>query len=182
MPSLLVTGGAGFIGSHFVEEVLQNQNNPFQNVVVLDLLTYSGLKSNLATFTHHPKFKFVHGDIADRKLVESTLKDFAIDSIVNFAAESHVDRSIASATPFVHTNVQGVTNLLESFRDLCKGRFIQISTDEVYGSISEGSWSESAQPSGYSSTSRSISRRCVSGSSHASASEWCFAYRWPHPR
>ena len=141
--SLLVTGGAGFIGSHFVEEVLQNQNNPFQNVVVLDLLTYSGLKSNLATFTHHPKFKFVHGDIADRKLVESTLKDFAIDSIVNFAAESHVDRSIASATPFVHTNVQGVTNLLESFRDLCKGRFIQISTDEVYGSISEGSWSES---------------------------------------
>jgi len=143
LPSLLVTGGAGFIGSHFVEEVLQNQNNPFQNVVVLDLLTYSGLKSNLATFTHHPKFKFVHGDIADRKLVESTLKDFAIDSIVNFAAESHVDRSIASATPFVHTNVQGVTNLLESFRDLCKGRFIQISTDEVYGSISEGSWSES---------------------------------------
>lgn len=141
--SLLVTGGAGFIGSHFVEEVLQNQNNPFQNVVVLDLLTYSGLKSNLANFTHHPKFKFVHGDIADRKLVESTLKDFAIDSIVNFAAESHVDRSIASATPFVHTNVQGVTNLLESFRDLCKGRFIQISTDEVYGSISEGSWSES---------------------------------------
>ena len=141
--SLLVTGGAGFIGSHFVEEVFQNQNNPFQNVVVLDLLTYSGLKSNLATFTHHPKFKFVHGDIADRKLVESTLKDFAIDYIVNFAAESHVDRSIASATPFVHTNVQGVTNLLECFRDLCKGRFIQISTDEVYGSISEGSWSES---------------------------------------
>jgi dTDP-glucose 4,6-dehydratase len=143
LPSLLVTGGAGFIGSHFVEEVLDNQGNSFQQVVVLDLLTYSGLKSNLESFAHHPNFKFVHGDIADKKLVSSVLKDYAIDSIVNFAAESHVDRSIASATPFVHTNVQGVTNLLESFRDLCKGRFIQISTDEVYGSISEGSWSES---------------------------------------
>lgn len=143
MPSLLVTGGAGFIGSHFVEEMLDNQGDSFQQVVVLDLLTYSGLKSNLESFAHNPKFKFVQGDIADKKLVSSVLKDYAIDSIVNFAAESHVDRSISSAMPFVHTNVQGVTNLLQCFRDLCKGRFIQISTDEVYGSIGEGSWSES---------------------------------------
>lgn len=143
MPSLLVTGGAGFIGSHFVEEMLDEQGDSFQQVVVLDLLTYSGLKSNLEAFAHNPKFKFVRGDIADKKLVESVLKDYAIDSIVNFAAESHVDRSISSATPFVHTNVQGVTNLLECFRDSCKGRFIQISTDEVYGSIREGSWNES---------------------------------------
>jgi dTDP-glucose 4,6-dehydratase len=141
--SLLVTGGAGFIGSHFVEEVLDDQDSPFQRVVVLDLLTYSGLRSNVETFVHNPKFKFVQGDIADRKLVESILNAYAIDSIVNFAAESHVDRSISAATPFVHTNVEGVTNLLECFRDSCNGRFIQISTDEVYGSIREGSWRES---------------------------------------
>lgn len=143
MTSLLVTGGAGFIGSHFVEEVLDTQGDSFELVVVLDLLTYSGLESNLESFVNQPKFRFVQGDIADKQLVQSLLKDFRIDSIVNFAAESHVDRSISSATPFVHTNVLGVTNLLECFRDLCKGRFVQISTDEVYGSIQEGSWSES---------------------------------------
>jgi dTDP-glucose 4,6-dehydratase len=141
--SLLVTGGAGFIGSHFVEEVLDTQGDTFEQVVVLDLLTYSGSESNLESFSNQPKFKFVQGDIADKLLVQSILKDFGIDSIVNFAAESHVDRSISSATPFVHANVLGVTNLLECFRDFCKGRFVQISTDEVYGSIREGSWSES---------------------------------------
>ncbi len=143
MTSLLVTGGAGFIGSHFVEEVLDTQGDTFEQVVVLDLLTYSGSESNLESFSNQPKFKFVQGDIADKLLVQSILKDFGIDSIVNFAAESHVDRSISSATPFVHANVLGVTNLLECFRDFCKGRFVQISTDEVYGSIREGSWSES---------------------------------------
>lgn len=138
-----MTGGAGFIGSHFVEEVLENESDTFERVVVFDLLTYSGLESNFQTFVKNSKFTFIQGDIANRSQVLSVLQDFQIDHIVNFAAESHVDRSIASAMPFVHTNVLGVTNLLECFREVCKGRFVQISTDEVYGSIREGSWTES---------------------------------------
>jgi dTDP-glucose 4,6-dehydratase len=142
LSSLLVTGGAGFIGSHFVEEVLENESNSFERVVVLDLLTYSGLEANFQTFVKNSKFTFIQGDIANRSQVLRVLQDFQIDHIVNFAAESHVDRSIASAMPFVRTNVLGVTNLLECFREVCKGRFVQISTDEVYGSIREGSWTE----------------------------------------
>jgi dTDP-glucose 4,6-dehydratase len=139
---LLVTGGAGFIGSHFVDLLLKSEKPVYSKIVILDLLTYSGLQSNVERFNSDSRVEFIHGDIADRDAVREMIQRFEIDSIVNFAAESHVDRSIYSAMPFAHTNFLGLTNLLEGFRDFCKGRFIQISTDEVYGSISQGSWSE----------------------------------------
>lgn len=142
MRRLLVTGGAGFIGSHFVDLLLKSEKPAYSKIVILDLLTYSGLKSNIKSFNSDSRLKFIHGDIADRDAVRELIQGFEIDSIVNFAAESHVDRSISSAMPFAHTNFLGLTNLLEGFRDFCKGRFIQISTDEVYGSVSQGSWSE----------------------------------------
>ena len=142
MKNLLITGGAGFIGSHFVEHALKSNDHDFAQICILDLLTYSGLSSNLDIFKENSRVKFIRGDIADRNLVRSVILENQIDSIVNFAAESHVDRSILSSMPFIHSNVLGLTNLLESFRELCGGRFLQISTDEVYGSIPEGSWDE----------------------------------------
>jgi len=140
--TILVTGGAGFIGSHFVELLIEGTNHPFRKVVVVDSLTYSGLRSNLAYFEKRSNFQFVEADISNKELMLQIVKNYSIDSIVNFAAESHVDRSIQSSMPFVSSNVAGTTNLLEIFRDNCDGRFIQISTDEVYGSIRRGSWSE----------------------------------------
>lgn len=142
MKNLLITGGAGFIGSHFVEHALKSNDHDFAQICILDLLTYSGLSSNVDIFKENSRVKFIRGDIADRNLVRSVILENQIDSIVNFAAESHVDRSILSSMPFIHSNVLGLTNLLESFRELCAGRFLQISTDEVYGSIPEGSWDE----------------------------------------
>jgi dTDP-glucose 4,6-dehydratase len=142
LKNLLITGGAGFIGSHFVELMLKKDSHDFDRFIILDSLTYSGLRSNVKPFEQNSRIRFIKGDIADRKLVRLIIDEENINSIVNFAAESHVDRSISSSTPFVQSNVMGVANLLEVFRDLCGGKFVQVSTDEVYGSIESGSWDE----------------------------------------
>lgn len=133
---LLVTGGAGFIGSNFVYHMLQK--HPENQIVVLDKLTYAGNLSNLKAAMK--KIKFIKGDICNRKLVEKVAKE--VDVIINFAAESHVDRSIADPEPFLKTNVFGTQVLLEAARRFDHEKFVQISTDEVFGSIINGSFRE----------------------------------------
>jgi dTDP-glucose 4,6-dehydratase len=133
MRRLLVTGGAGFIGSNFVRMVLEEQRDCF--IVNLDKLTYAGNLENLAGFENHPSHKFIKGDICDGPLIERIIDEFKIDSIVNFAAESHVDRSITEPKIFIETNVIGTLTLLEATRDKKLQRFVQISTDEVYGAL-----------------------------------------------
>lgn len=138
---VLVTGGAGFIGSNFVRMIADGSFPQISRVTVLDKLTYAGVKENLDSAQSMTGYSFVQGDICDSKLVASLLED--VDAVINFAAESHVDRSIAGAADFVQTNIVGVQTLL----DACKAvdrkiRFVQISTDEVYGSIESGSWTE----------------------------------------
>jgi dTDP-glucose 4,6-dehydratase len=136
---LLVTGGAGFIGSNFVRRTVDGTLSGISEITVLDKLTYAGTLTNLSTLPNG-SYRFVRGDICDRELVNKLAKEH--DVIVNFAAESHVDRSITGAKDFVETNVLGTQNLLDAaLRNEIK-TFIQISTDEVYGTISEGSWSE----------------------------------------
>jgi dTDP-glucose 4,6-dehydratase len=137
---LLVTGGAGFIGSNFVSHMLDRDTNDGYSVTVLDSLTYAGNLRNLEKHLSNPKFNFVQGDIRDEKIVRVLTKD--ADIVINFAAESHVDRSIEDASNFVSTNVLGTYNLLEHSRSNGVEKFIQISTDEVYGSINEGNWTE----------------------------------------
>lgn len=141
MSRILVTGGAGFIGSNFVRMVLAEHPDTF--IVNLDSLTYAGNLENLAGFLDHDKHKFVRGDICDRPLVEGIIDDDGIDTIVNFAAESHVDRSITGAKIFIETNVAGTLTLLEAARAKELERFVQVSTDEVYGSLgSQGKFTE----------------------------------------
>ena len=135
-----VTGGAGFIGSHFVRMLLKNDLHHVEKVTVFDKFTYSGNPANLAEFSRHPKFHLVKGDICDSPLVKSTLTGH--DVVVHFAAESHVDRSIQSASQFILSNVLGTQTLLEAARDLNVKTFIHVSTDEVYGSVDVGSWTE----------------------------------------
>lgn len=136
---LLVTGGAGFIGSNFVRRTVDGTLSGISEITVLDKLTYAGTLTNLSSLPHG-SYRFVQGDICDTELVNSLAKEH--DVIVNFAAESHVDRSITGAKDFIETNVLGTQNLLDAaLRNEIK-TFIQISTDEVYGTISEGSWSE----------------------------------------
>jgi dTDP-glucose 4,6-dehydratase len=135
-----VTGGAGFIGSHFVRLLLATNSRSVQKVTVLDKFTYSGNPANLAEFADDSRFHLVKGDICDSSLVKSSLQDH--DVVVHFAAESHVDRSIQSASPFIMTNVLGTQILLEAARDNRVNTFIHVSTDEVYGSIDSGSWTE----------------------------------------
>ena len=137
---LLVTGGAGFIGSNFIRHVLRT--HPDDHVVNLDKLTYAGNPANLADLERDARYRFVHGDICDAALVRDAAQ--GVDAIVNFAAESHVDRSILDPDAFLRTGVQGVYTLLEAVRELAIPRFLHISTDEVYGSIAEGSADESA--------------------------------------
>lgn len=134
--TLLVTGGLGFIGSHFVRLVLREW--PGVRVVNLDKMTYAGNPENLAEVADHPAYVFVKGDIADRATVESVFSEHRPRIVVNFAAESHVDRSILDARPFLATNVAGVQMLLEGSRSQPVERFVQISTDEVYGDIPPG--------------------------------------------
>lgn len=129
---LLVTGGCGFIGSNFIRRVLETR--PAWTVTNLDLLTYAGNPRNLADIAGAPRYSFVHGDIADYATVEGALLRGA-DALVNFAAETHVDRSIEGAAPFIRTNIAGTLNLLEAARRHEVGRFVQISTDEVYGAL-----------------------------------------------
>ena len=133
MRKLLVTGGAGFIGSNFVRMVLTEQKDCF--VVNLDKLTYAGNLENLTGFENHPNYKFIKGDICNGALVEDIIDEYKIDAIINFAAESHVDRSITGPNVFIQTNVTGTLTLLEAARDKKLERFIQVSTDEVYGSL-----------------------------------------------
>jgi len=133
---ILVTGGAGFIGSNFVHFMLQR--HPRDQIIVLDKLTYAGNIANLKAAMK--KIEFIKGDICNRKLVEKIAK--RIDVVVNFAAESHVDRSIAEPEPFLTTNVLGTQVLLEAARKFDHEKFVQISTDEVYGSVAKGSFKE----------------------------------------
>ena len=136
---LLVTGGAGFIGSNFVHYALKE--HPDWEITNLDKLTYAGNLENLKDIQDQPGYHFVKGDIADRKFVDKLLGQ-GFDVIVNFAAESHVDRSILDASPFIETNIKGTQILLEGARQYKLGRFIQVSTDEVYGSIDSGRFTE----------------------------------------
>ena len=134
----LVTGGAGFIGSNYVRGLLTSRwGADTTAVTVLDALTYAGRRENLASTDGDPRFKFVHGSINDVNLVAELTQD--VDVLVHFAAESHVDRSITSASEFVTTNVLGTQILLDSIKNRNKIRFLHVSTDEVYGSVPSGS-------------------------------------------
>jgi dTDP-glucose 4,6-dehydratase len=136
---ILVTGGAGFIGSNFVRHLLATSDD---EVVVLDKLTYAGDLANLEDLTADPRYRFIQADIADAETVGDAVRD--VQAIVNFAAESHVDRSILDPTTFITTDVYGVYVLLEAARDAAIERFVHVSTDEVYGEIPLGSAAEGA--------------------------------------
>jgi len=135
MMKILITGGCGFIGSNFIRYILRE--HPDWRIVNLDKLTYAGNLKNLEDVTSDPRYKFIRGDIANRELVDRVFTQERPDAVVNFAAESHVDRSILDPSPFIETNVKGVQVLLEAVRKYLVQRFIQISTDEVYGSLGE---------------------------------------------
>jgi dTDP-glucose 4,6-dehydratase len=136
---ILVTGGAGFIGSNFVRWLLETSDD---EVLVLDDLTYAGNLANLSGHRGNPRFRFVRGDIADPEVVADTMA--GCHAVVNFAAESHVDRSILDPKSFINTNVYGVYVLLEAARTIGVDRFLHVSTDEVYGEVREGSAREDA--------------------------------------
>ncbi|WP_022661916.1 dTDP-glucose 4,6-dehydratase [Paucidesulfovibrio longus] len=145
---LLVTGGCGFIGTNFI--LMMREAHPDWNIVNLDLLTYAGNRLNLLPLEASSRtasggdYSFAHGDIRDPEFVSALLEEHRIEAVVNFAAESHVDRSINDPAPFVSTNVQGAQNLLERARRHGVERFVQVSTDEVYGTLGpEGRFSES---------------------------------------
>lgn len=140
MKNILVTGGAGFIGSAFVRMMVDKY--PEYNIIVLDKLTYAGNLDNLLIVDDEPNYKFERGDIAHEETVMRILESHEIDTVVNFAAESHVDRSILDPHAFIHTDVVGVYILLEACRKTGITRFHHVSTDEVYGSIEEGYFKE----------------------------------------
>ena len=142
--NILVTGGCGFIGSNFIRQRLTESASPLLKLVNLDLLTYAGNPANLADLASDPRYVFQKGDIGDEALVARLLEEYDIDAIVNFAAESHVDRSIDSPEPFIQTNVTGTLRLLNAARRHWirlpdgrreKFRFLHVSTDEVYGTL-----------------------------------------------
>jgi dTDP-glucose 4,6-dehydratase len=136
---LLVTGGAGFIGSNYVRRVVDGTLPGISEIIVLDKLTYAGSLSNLSGISQSD-YSFVKGDIRDQQIVKELIAK--VDLVVNFAAESHVDRSINGGFEFVETNVLGVATLLEAMKNSNVKTLLQVSTDEVYGSIQEGSWNE----------------------------------------
>lgn len=139
---VLVTGGAGFIGSNYIKNRLLHRSDGLEQITILDDLTYAGTLENLQSILEEPRVKFVKGDICNRELVEELFAD--VDEVVHFAAESHVDRSISSSDEFIRTNVSGTNTLLNALRTFPKARFLHVSTDEVYGTINEGSWTESS--------------------------------------
>ena len=135
MRTILVTGGAGFIGSNFVRMVLSEHADA--KVINYDSLTYAGNLENLTGFMEHPQHVFVKGDICDAEMVKQTVEKYGVDAIINFAAESHVDRSLVEPGIFIETNVKGTLALLKIALDKKLERFVQVSTDEVYGSLGE---------------------------------------------
>ncbi len=141
---LLVTGGCGFIGTNFIYLMLER--HPDWTIFNLDKLTYAGNRKNLLPVEQgkdKKRYHFLHGDICDREYIEETMLKHRIDAVINFAAESHVDRSINDPSPFVTTNVQGAQNLMECARRIGIGRFVHVSTDEVYGTLGpEGKFME----------------------------------------
>ena len=141
--NLMITGGAGFIGSRFAEMLATKEiPNQYSSITVVDNLTYSGNLLNLDAVISMPEFYFHKGDICNKTDIESIIEQQSINVIVNFAAESHVDRSIESAFEFLNTNVMGTQNLLDLAKKHGINRYLQVSTDEVYGSIPTGSWEE----------------------------------------
>ena len=148
--SILVTGGAGFIGSNFIHSYISN--NPECRITNLDCLTYAGNLKNLTAVEDNPAYRFIKGDIGDAALVAGILKEMKVDAVVNFAAESHVDRSITGPEIFVRTNVLGTQVLLEECRKHWQAgvvdgfRFLQISTDEVYGSLGDSGYFTESTP------------------------------------
>lgn len=141
MPTLLVTGGCGFIGANFIRWQLPTYSD--QKIVNLDKLTYAGNPENLADVASDPRYTFEHGDICDREFIDRVLKDHKPDLVVNFAAESHVDRSILDSGPFVRTNIVGTQVLMDACRAVSVQKYLQVSTDEVYGSLgAEGFFTE----------------------------------------
>ena len=141
MKRILVTGGAGFIGSNFINYILSNRNDIF--ILNLDKLTYAGNLQNLKNVEQHPNYTFIKGDIVNDELVSYLFQKYEITHVINFAAESHVDRSILGSEIFFRTNVLGTNVLLENAKRFGVEKFIQISTDEVYGSLgSEGQFEE----------------------------------------
>ena len=133
MQCILVTGGCGFIGSEFIRQQLALY--PAQSVINLDKLTYAGNRDNLASIEQDPRYQFVQGDIGDASLVNSLLQNGSVDAVIHFAAESHVDRSLQDCGPFVQTNIVGTQVLLDACRRAGTSRYLQVSTDEVYGSL-----------------------------------------------
>lgn len=142
---VLATGTAGFIGSNFLHWILDSQKDV--QITSFDALTYAGNLDNISTLLKHPKHKFVHGDLCNAELVDQTLKTGGFDMVINFAAESHVDRSISGPKAFIDTNITGTFNLLESTRKhLPKARYVQVSTDEVYGSLGDTGYFTESTP------------------------------------
>lgn len=139
MKNILVTGGAGFIGSAFVRHMVEQ--HPELNIIVLDLLTYAGNLNNLLTVSDEPNYRFVQGDVVSRDDSARVLKEYDVDTVVNFAAESHVDRSIMAPDAFIHSNTVGVHILLDESCRAGVERFLQVSTDEVYGDVAPGCFS-----------------------------------------
>ena len=140
LKTILITGGCGFIGSNFIRYFLAKHRN--YKIINLDKLTYAGRLENLKDVANHPRYKFVKGDVCNKNLVNSLVKK--VDEIIHFAAESHVDRSISEPVAFLRTNVLGTLVLLEAARQYPVKKFLYISTDEVYGSIKKGKFSETS--------------------------------------
>ncbi|SFI00012.1 dTDP-glucose 4,6-dehydratase [Planctomicrobium piriforme] len=141
MKRIVVTGGCGFIGSNFVR--MMHESHPDLVIANIDKLTYAGNAENLADLDASPRYQFRRGDICDREFVKGVLSEAPVDALLNFAAESHVDRSILDSGPFVQTNIVGTQVLLDACREFKVPRYVQISTDEVYGSLgSEGFFTE----------------------------------------
>jgi len=153
---ILVTGGSGFIGSNFIRYLLKKTKS---KIINLDKLTYSGNPENLKDVEQNPRYKFVKGDICDRALVFKLAK--GVDAIINFAAESHVDRSIKYPGEFIRTNVFGTQILLDAAKKHKARRFIQVSTDEIYGSIKNGAFDENSPPKPNSPYSASKAAACT---------------------
>ncbi len=165
MRTILVTGGAGFIGSNFIRHLLANHD---YQVINLDKLTYAGNLDNLRDIEEGARYRFVHGDICDGELVSRLMAEAEADAVVNFAAESHVDRSLEDPGAFIHTDVYGTFVLLEAARQQGVERFLHISTDEVYGEVEPGRASKESDP---------MHPRSPYSASKAGAEHMCTAFR-----